>query len=356
MKMEGKLRKSASRRNMRIALWRRAGIVRPMHPREKASLFHALGQLVRTGTPFPKAIGKLALLSRGPARASLARIQAALDRGASVGDSLLAGAPLVSALEACVFSASDRAGRLDHGLDQASQYHAAIAEARSRTRARLAYPAFVLHFALLVLPLPTLFAENGGLGPFLKAVGLAVGALWLSIFTVAALVRILLAAAEKTAAADSLLRAIPLFGKLRRDFALGRFCSAYHMQLDAGVNVLASLEASGAASGSALLRDAVASAMPEVRSGGQVGPALEKTRAFPEPFIRAFTVGEHTGELDRELLRIGEEYRNSAIRGLETIAEWVPRLIYVAILLYIGWRIISFYTGRMKELQNVLEQ
>ena len=40
----------------------RAGIVRAMHPSAKASLYHELGQLIRSGTPFPKAVEKLARL------------------------------------------------------------------------------------------------------------------------------------------------------------------------------------------------------------------------------------------------------------------------------------------------------
>ncbi len=327
-----------------------------MHPTEKASLFHELGQLVRTGTPFPRAVEQLTRLSGGQARGSFARIKAALDRGSSVGDSLLAGSPLISALEACVFTASDRAGRLDTGLEQASQYHTAVAEARARVRSRLAYPVFVIHFALLVLPLPIVFSENGGLAPFLKAAAIGIGTLWLSILIIAALIRMFLTAAEKSAATDRLLQAIPVFGKIRRDFALGRFCSAYHMQLEAGVNVLANLETSGAATGSALLRAAVTSAMPEVRAGGQVGPALEKTHAFPTPFVRAFAVGEQTGELDRELVSIGGKYRDSALRGLEAVAEWVPRLIYIGIMLYVGWRIVTAYATRMKDIQGLLNQ
>ena len=335
---------------------RLTGIVSPMHPSEKASLFHELGQLVRTGTPFPKAIETLTRLSGGHVRGSLSRIKAALDAGGSVGDSLLAGTPLISPLEACVFTASERAGRLDTGLDQASQYHTAIAEARARVRSNLAYPAFVIHFALLILPLPIVFSENGGLVPFLKAAAMGIGALWLSIFIIASLIRMLLAAAENSAVADRLLRAIPVLGKIRRDFSFSRFCSAYHMQLDAGVNVLANLEMSGAASGSAIVREAVASAMPDVRSGSQVGPALEKTRAFPEPFVRAFAVGEQTGELDRELLLIGGKYRAAALRGMEAVAEWVPRLIYIGIMCYVGWRIVSAYAGRMKDIQDMMGQ
>ncbi len=327
-----------------------------MHPSEKARLFHELSRLVNTGTPFPKAIATLALHSSGQVRGSLLRIRDALDRGATVGESLVTGTPLISPLEACVLTATDRAGRLDAGLEHASQYHAAIAAARGRIRSRLAYPVFVIHFALLILPLPMVFAENGGVAPFLKAAGLAIGGLWLCIFSIGAILRALLAAAENGAAPDRLLRAMPVFGAMRRDFALARFCSAYHMQLDAGVNVLASLDMSGAASGSAILREAVASAMPHVRAGGQVGPALEKTRAFPASFIRAFTVGEQTGELDRELQRLGEDCRTEAMRRLEVISEWVPRLIYVGTICYIGWRIVSVYAGQMNDVQKMLEQ
>ena len=340
-----------------LAIRRRAGIVPAMHPSEKASLFHELGQLVRTGTPFPKAIEKLARLSSGEARTSLARIKNALNGGSSVGESLLAGTPLITELEACVFTAGDRAGRLDAALDQASQYHAAMAAVRSDIRSRLAYPVFVIHFALLILPLPIVFSQEpgGGLLPFFKMVAMTIGGLWLCVFIVAALIRALTSAAARKVAPDRLLRGIPLIGKLRRDFALSRFCSAYHMMLDAGINVLASLEISAAAGGSAILRDAVATALPAVRAGGQVSTALEKTRAFPAPFVRAFAVGEETGELDRELQRIGESYRTAAMRRLTAIAEWFPRLLYIAIMAYIGWRIVSFYSGYFRSLQNVTD-
>lgn len=327
-----------------------------MHPSEKARLFHELSRLVRSGTAFPKAIATLAGLSRGQVRASLLRIRDALEHGASVGESLVAGTPLISPLEACVLTATDRAGRLDTGLEHASEYHAAIAAARASIRSRLAYPAFIIHFALFVLPVPILFTENGGLVPFLKTVGLAIGGLWLCLFSIGAIVRALLAAADNGVVPDRLLRAMPLFGAMRRDLAIARFCSAYHMQLDAGVNVLASLEMSGAASGSAIFREAVACAMSDVRDGGQVGPALEKTRAFPTTFIRAFTVGEQTGELDRELQRLGDERRVAAMRRLETIAEWLPRLIYVGVICYVGWRIISAYAGHLHDVQEIMKQ
>ncbi len=327
-----------------------------MNPGEKARLFHELGQLVRAGAPFPKAVEKLARHCSGRARSSLLAVKRALDGGLTVSESLRAGAPLVGSLEACVFAASDRAGRLEAGLDQASQYHGAIAAARSQMKSRLAYPVFIIHFAMLVLPVPALFAEGGGLTPYLKAAGFAIGGLWLGVFILAALIRTLLSLAERSAATDRFLRKLPPFGTLRRDFSLARFCSAYHMQLGSGVNVLASIETSGAASGSALLRDATLAAMPAIRSGGQVSEALHKTGVFPMDFLRAFAVGEETGRLDHELERIANEHRSAGLRRLDLLAEWIPRLIYIGIVLYIGWSILASYTGRMRAIQDFMRE
>jgi type IV pilus assembly protein PilC len=327
-----------------------------MHPGEKASLYHELSRLLHSGTPFPKAIEKLGRLSAGKARAALAKIKSALDAGHTVAEALPAGAPFFAPLETCVFIASDRAGRLDAGLEQASRYYAALAEARARIRSRLAYPVFVVHFALLILPLPLAFSPDGGMMPYFKAVATAIGGVWLCVFLIAAIIRALVSSAAQHAVPDRMLGMIPMFGKLRRDFALSRFCSAYHMQLNAGVNVLASLETSAAASGSAILRDAVSSALPAVRAGNQVGPALAATNAFPSPFVRAFTVGEETGELDHELQRLGKTYQASALRRLETIAEWAPKIFYIAVLVYFGWQVIKFYIGRIQEIQSVIEK
>ena len=107
------------------------------------------------------------------------------------------------------------------------------------------------------------------------------------------------------------------------------------------IDALRSRAAREPAAGS--IRAAVARAIPEVRNGAQVGPLLAASGAFPEPMIRAFCVGEQTGELDQELKRLAAEYQAEALARLETLAEWVPRLFYVAILLYIGYSVVTLY-------------
>ena len=109
----------------------------------------------------------------------------------------------------------------------------------------------------------------------------------------------------------------------------------------------------GQASRSGLVRSAVDFAVPELRGGAQVGPLLAASGAFPPDVIQSFIVGEETGGLDKELKRLADELRNEALGTLETLSEWVPKLIYFAIVLYFAYRIISFYLGYFKMVSEL---
>jgi type IV pilus assembly protein PilC len=153
---------------------------------------------------------------------------------------------------------------------------------------------------------------------------------------------------------DRSLGLIPIIGGMRRDLALSRFSAAYDMQLEAGVNVLGALEASGRASASASLREATGRAVADVRSGEPVSTALTATRVFPERFLRAFMIGEESGRLDQELRSLSDEYRVGGLRKLEALSEWVPRMIFIAVAVMVGWKVFSFYAGYLESVQQII--
>jgi hypothetical protein len=43
------------------------------------------------------------------------------------------------------------------------------------------------------------------------------------------------------------------------------------------------------------------------------------------------------------------------MKRLDAASEWIPRLVYFAILVFVGYQIIEFYIGRMKDVQNLLK-
>jgi type IV pilus assembly protein PilC len=322
--------------------------------KEKARLFHDLAQLVKSGVPFPKAVESLGSHASGDSASVLRGITRRLKAGDRVAEAIEAQIGRLDSLETGIIAASDTAGTLDTGLRQCSEYYESLAAAKSRIRSKLAYPLFILHFAAFTFSIPSAFGDHGSIERALRSALTGVAAIWIAIFAITFVSKSMLSAARGSALFDTILRNLPVFGKLRRAFAMSRFCAAYNMQLDAGINVYSTLDASGRASGSAVVANAVARASKVVSEGRSVADGIAPSGAFPEPVVRAFLVGEQTGSLDHELSRLAAEYRDNALQRLDAIAEWGPRMLLIGVAVLIGVKILQFYVGYFKSLNDIM--
>ena len=293
--------------------------------RQKQSLYYSLGQLVRSGIPFPKALNKLVLTTRGESRRLLESARKSLADGHTVGEAFAAQPATVTPLEIAVISAVEKSGQLERGLSELSQYFGALNQARQSIIKRCAYPLFLLHFGILILNAPIIFIQ--GLREYGHTVGLAFFFFYSGVMIVALATPLLRDLGAVNASLDRLLIIFPVLGNIRRSFALSRFCTVYGLQLDAGINVIDSVLNASRSSLSGLVRSAVNSAVPELRGGSQVGPLLAASGAFPSDLTQALIVGEETGSLDDELRRMAAEFREKALSSLEIFAEWLPKLL-----------------------------
>jgi len=314
-----------------------------MSPREKQQLYHSLAELLRAGLTFPRALDKLKATIHGSGKQVVARIARELASGRTVAEACVAARPTISAMEGAVLTAVERAGSLDRGLEQLSQHFGAVATARGNILARLAYPAFLLGLGILLLNLPKLLSQ-GPLG-YARTVGLLVGGIILGLFLLNVVRVMIVNAATFSSGAERFLRLLPLIGGMHRAFAMSRFCLAYDLQLEAGINILDALKASAEASRSALVRAKVRSVLPQVSQGAQVGPLIAEGDAFDPEVTQAIIVGEETGRLDRQLQLLAVEQDRKAFKRLDALAEWGPRLTYLCILIYLGYMIVSIYAN-----------
>ena len=164
-------------------------------------------------------------------------------------------------------------------------------------------------------------------------------------FAIILLATFLLLEGARLAPVDRILRLIPGVGKMRRAFALARFCATYEMQLQSGVNVINSLQSAAQASQSGLVASAVAKAVPLVRGGAQVGPLLSGSAAFTNDMVRGIMIGEETGSLDAELKRMADSFHEEAMSRLDFLAAVLSRGIYLAVICFTGYRIVQGYMG-----------
>jgi type IV pilus assembly protein PilC len=320
-----------------------------MNSHAKSLLYHELGQLLRAGISLPRAVEKLLPVSHGASKSALRKIAEVLSSGGTASEALSAPKEF-GALDAAILSASEKSGRLERGFAQAAEYHETVAAARARLLTKVLYPVFILNLAGLAFSLPLLVGPEGSGARALQALGQYLAILWGSIIAVVLLSRWLSKVAAVNPAVDRFLSVIPVVGKLRRAFAVSRFSLAYDMQLEAGINVMSALESAATASGSARYLVAAHEGLPSLRAGESLSTVLTKSGSFPAPFLRAVIVGEDTGQLEAELHRVALSYRESALRRLDLLVEWLPRIALILVAVYVGWRVVDFYTGMFRNL------
>lgn len=316
---------------------------------QKEQFFHELRELLRSGRSLPQALDNVA----GARQATLRQVAQAMRAG---GDGTAAGffaaTPAFSAMDREVIAGGEGSGRLDEAAGYLSDYYAALARARRRVVYGLLYPFFLIHLAALLLAVPAMMAD--GPEAFVAQVLVFLGAFYavfgLGILLVWAAVRW----AERSAAGERFLQALPVVGKARVALISARFCLLMGMLVRNSGGILGAVTRAGTGSGSALFREGAASVVGAVQGGDSLGAAVARTGAFPEPVDRAFQIGEVSGRLDEEMARQATQFTEQFDQRLNLLAGVVTKGILLAVVLVVGWRIVQFWLGYYAALNSLL--
>ena len=315
----------------------------------RAELYQQIATFAASGIPVRKA---LETLHRSPPSRSfkqpLARLIARLNSGLNFSESLRAENNWLPEFDIALIEAGERSGRLDTSLGILAEYYREQAALVRTMIGELAYPVFVLHAGIFIMPIPAL-VTTGNVGAYLTA---TFGAL-VPIYVITAL--LIFAGSGKNekwrAFLELFCRYIPLLGKARRALALSRLSAALGALLNAGVLVINAWELAAAGSGSPAIRREVNTWRPLLENQHATPSDLaSKARVFPDLFSNIYHSGEISGQLDESLNRLYRHYQDEGFRKLRTLAKWFPMLIYLAIMAKIALAVIGFWSGHINSL------
>jgi type II secretory pathway component PulF len=248
--------------------------------------------------------------------------------------------------EARLVRAAATGGRLESLYKRLSEHYASRAQLFGRLKSRLVFPFLILTLATFVAPFPALF--QGAIGPggyLLRAVGpplLLYGGLRLLAFAYRQQL-----ARQTGATWAKLLLALPVLGGLlarqqRRD---GLF--SLLLLLESGVPILEALPLAGKSIADPLLRArfaGAAAALADGRSG--VAETLNRYGVVDDASATAlFASGEAAGRLDDVICHQVRQWDAQLELQWDTLAEWLPRLFYVAVAIFMAASIVSGYRG-----------
>jgi type II secretory pathway component PulF len=217
----------------------------------------------------------------------------------------------------------------------------------------LAYPAFLFHFAIFIMPFPTLFL-SGNVIEYLRA---TLGIL----IPVYVIVGILIFASQSRhgewwrSIVESVTAIIPVLGRARRNLALARLAMALEALVSAGLSIIRAWPMAAAASGSPTIRRCVARFKEPLENGSTPSELVQQGGLFPDVFADLYRTGEISGRLEEALQRLAQYYSEEGERLMRMFAQWVPRLVYVGVVIMIAYHVISFYTNYFGQIGQLLQ-
>jgi len=319
----------------------------------RADFYHQLAQLTAAGLGIIQALEQL---ERHPPshsyRAAIRRLLAGISQGYTMTESLTQLGRWLPEFDLALIRAGEQSGRLDQCFRLLADYYSGRAALARQLLMDLAYPLFLLHFAVFILPFATFFVSGDLTRYLLQTFGILLP-LYVIVFLV------ILATQSRhgetwRSLVESALHSVPILGKARRELAFSRFAAALEALISAGVTIIEAWQLAAAASGSPALKQVVTNWLPHFREGTTPGDLLAATHFFPNLFSGQYQTAEISGQLDDTLKRLARYYLEEGTRKLRAVAQWTPRLAFLLVALVIAYKVIGFYMGYFKTLSEVL--
>jgi type IV pilus assembly protein PilC len=169
-------------------------------------------------------------------------------------------------------------------------------------------------------------------------VGAIAGAITLAI-------RSALRGAAWTKPVQSFALHLPMVGKSLRTIALARLAWTLQLTMNSAMEIRQALRLALESSGNDHFASRADQVCNAIAAGKEIHEALRATRAFPEDFLDAVEVAEHSGSLVESLERLSRQYEEqsqAATTVLATVAGFLVWALVATIIVVAIFRIAWF--------------
>jgi general secretion pathway protein F len=303
-----------------------------------AQLFLHLAHLENSGIPAAEAFTMIAKTQQGLPK-GLKTMPNRLKAGQAIAEAGFK-AGLFDSNHRALVAAAEQGGKLAPLYRQLAGHYGNRAKRQKKMRSRLSLPGFVLAASLFIQPLPALITTKISLGEYLFA---SAGSLLILAAGISLLIRLphILAALGLTAQWHNVQCLLPPVAKWLTQRQLNHFFFLLAMLLEAGMDFANALPNAVASISNTPLRGQFAPALARMKTGASAAQVLGCVPSIPASTLQIINSGEQSGRLADTLRHFTEIDASTLALQDEALAEWVPRLVYTAIGLWMGYGILS---------------
>jgi type IV pilus assembly protein PilC len=292
---------------------------------------------------------------------AISAVRRDVEAGLQLSDALERHPKVFSQLYVSMVRAGETGGVLDECLLRVADQLEKDASLRRQIRAAMIYPSLVITFALVVMLalvaflIPVfegVFKQFGGKLPALSQFMVDFSKLvdndwYILILVVAALVFAFITFKKSKFGRprwDAFKLRIPMkIGDVVQKVSIARWSRTFSSLVSAGVPIMHAIDITGKTAGNAVIEEAMAAVIANVKSGGTIAEPLKHSKVFPAMVAHMVGVGEETGALDSMLAKVADFYEDEVAAAVKAMTAILEPVMIVVVGGIVGVIVISMY-------------
>ncbi len=154
-------------------------------------------------------------------------------------------------------------------------------------------------------------------------------------------------------ATDVVALKMPLFGNLVQKNSVARFTRTLGTLISAGVPILEAINITRETSGNEVYGRAMKTVHDSIREGETFANPLRATRVCDGLVVNMIDVGEETGELDKMLLKVADNYDEEIDVAVGSLVSLLEPLMVVLLGGVVGFIVIALFMPLVKLIESV---
>ena len=302
-----------------------------------------------------------------------------VEGGSSLSEAMAKHPKAFDRLYTKMIAAGEVGGVLDIIMQRLAEFMEKAQALRKRITSAMIYPAAVITVAVLIivgimlvvipkfktifndfgaeLPAPTVILINmsdwiaGNIeGQVIPGVVWVLGAPFVAFFAL----KLFRKSDAGRAILDRVKMKIPVFGKLVRVGSIARFTRTLGTLVAAGVPILEAIAITRDTVGNTVYEKALQKVHDSIREGESFAGPLRETKVVDLLVVNMIDVGEETGELDKMLSKIADNYDEEVDNLVRALMSLLEPMIVVVLGVAVGGIVIALFLPLPALIQSVM--
>lgn len=269
-----------------------------------------------------------------------------------------------------MIKAGEAGGVLDTILDRLSHFMEKSLRLRKKVIGALIYPVVVTVVAVGILAgimnfvIPAfqkMFKEVGVSLPVMTEILLAISDVvqnyWYLIPGIPVVMVLMWKGISSTPkgkyALDKFLLYMPVFGPIIHKSTISRFARTLGTLIASGVPILESLSITREATGNDVIAKAIDEVHASIKEGESIAKPLQESGVFDDMLVNMIDIGEETGELDKMLVKIADNYDDDVDVAVESLTSIIEPILIVGMGGAVGFIVIALFLPLIELIQKL---